>query len=337
MKNFLRFTLPLFLFLSLSCTISKPTVYYNNEIDSSIINEIKNIENEFLKSIREKKYINSNLYLSKTLSKNLQGADQFYDSVNSLLQNSESSTRDDYYIKSRSFSISSKNYIKIDSYKVSQNFNFKFDPIEVVNNKMFITLQKYTGPNNDYLLGFIYVKENDSWKIETFNIGFLSINKNDANNWMNTALINLKNNEMFNSLLCAEIANALKKPFPSVYYEYNQNGQQTQSPYEIIQNKFMKEYKMPFVIQSIKSKPVLFQTHIVIEGFGAVPIIKYKSNFDLENISSLKKEADELASFFKKTNPTMKNNFKHIVFRSYKKIPEATDVTNHFYGVVVKL
>lgn len=335
MKYLVRFFLLLIAFQLMYCsTKTTYTIDENSNIDSSIRSELKIVEDTFLKNIKEKKYDDANLLLLKLNHNKQQEVNQYYDTINSMLKNCELSTRDDYYINSISIKGSAKNLILINSNKLKQNLNFNFEAFEPLSNEMFITLQKYSSSKVDYLLTLIYIKDNNKWKINQFNLGVIAINKLDAKNWMEISQVHLNNNELFNAYFCAAISNALRKPFPLVIYT---EDMQIQTSYKTITDRISKEYELPFTVNSIKSKPQLFRVQVIIESFGAVPIIQYKSNIRLTDISSLKKEGDELAVYIKKVNPSIKKYFELIVFRAYSKIPESTDSNNYFYGIPVIL
>lgn len=327
MKKYIFCILTIILLFTTSCSPNGGTTmtYHNEDIDTQVRNEIIPVETAILTAIADKDL--------ELLKKN--SAENFLlntgDLSNGLTQLNEA-------IKDKALVDKDKFYFKTDeigTHEIMSTLSGDFPytiTITALNKESFISTLKTNTGVIDYLLTFVYTKEDKQWKLNGISIGDYTYGGKTALDYYNKAKESKEKSYMVPAALYANITNKLLRPAPFIQYK-NETEIITfgNALYEDINEEFKFPYKLK---ENSDIELIALDIHILTEDL--VPIVKYKTNIDLRKIEEIEKEANTMKDEVLSLYPGLKENFDKFLFQAFSEYPADPNKTYNFYGTIIE-
>ena len=312
-----------------SCNVGTYGSWINENIDSSIRNEIKELDDHLIQSVAENnsqalKKIMSDLLLEKSGNE----IDGIVNHMNKFIDNTEYRILDQYYVKSTSKGISNT---------VMSGVSGENDYIihyKAENEEMFISLLIIENGLDELLITAIYGKYPEGWKINIIQFGQIRINGMIATELYTEAkeqyekgyLVDAANN-MYLSSLVAKPANA--------FWQYQTENKMKEFFDEVVAEA-NKQYNFPLTLNNIDTKPQIIS--IAPQGMneGYFPMVNYLTELDLKDTLSLKIENDKVHEKIGEVFNGLDKDKKYIFYKAWNEIPDGKTPKPN-YGFIKEL
>lgn len=326
-----RVFISLFLFILLSCTDGTHSIStkLNSAIDSTIRNEVNNVVNTLLLSIKNGDSDTFKTTLSNKLLTVLGGkTDSVFGEMNNLFSEYDFEIFDEYYSKV------AKNGNN-NSFTIIPSLSEKSKLI--INNITFYSNESYNiflrSTNKDgiqYLLYLSLSLYNKKWKINVLQICDYSINEQNAVLLFEKS-IRLKNeNKTMSSAMFALAGNTLLRP--KEYLQYPDEPVYKKH-FESIIKESNTEYQFPI---KITEQFDLFSINIKLMQQGVIPVVAYTTTSSLKDTGKIEQEAQEISREVYKIMPDLETEFSLILFKAFSELPVKKDKKYNTYTTIIK-
>ena len=327
MRNVLLSILIIFTLFITSCSVGvgDTITQHNSEIDNTILDPIKILDDKVLESIKNNKPDEILEISSEDFKKNSGNIKEFIGSINESTKDKTFDYKDRYYcrvdkIGKYSFSV-----------ETSPNDSFYVN-LEAVSKDIFVSLIKSNSNSNDYLLSLVYIKEQNIWKLQSINVGEYSYDgMNAADLYEKAKLLDGKEYKV-PAALYSVLSSKLLHPAP--FLQYKNESEITNYNKKLLES-LKNDYTFP---QDLK-----YANNIKIYGFdvrdvkeGIVPVIKYTTNIKLSNKEAIEKEANDINNAVTIQYPGMKENFKFFLYEAFSEPPVDSKITYNCYRTKVE-
>jgi len=316
MKKY-RFIILFFLFHSIiSCQLNQNTTYKNDDIDSKIRNEIELLNKKVFECISQ----NSIDGLFNMLHSEFRNIDNYKSRLSSMFNYLNSNYTDPQLKKYNEFyTISSGEGERNVSFFSFTKDNF-FISLKAWSSEVYVSLYETNNFPRDILVALVYEKETDRWKIRNFHIGDRRIFGNTFSQWLQEAKNDKRNKKELPALLKVLAVQPLLKPAPFIEYVLDDS---TKEFIEGTTNGSFSSEFFPIKFPNIKSKPEIYsiQYRPIINTEEILPLFNYKTNFSLEDESSMQNEVNVMVENLKTIFPGIENQFSGLIFSATKEIP----------------
>ncbi|WP_133249958.1 hypothetical protein [Marinifilum breve] len=328
MKKLLLLTI-LIAFITQSCNLGTHSTWKDENIESSVRNEIRELDEKVLKAVTT----NNTTLIKSIMAKEL--LEKSGDNIDQLiLQASNIITSTDYRILNQ-FQV--KNTTTNIGNTVVSGLNAPNDYIiqyKALNKEMFVSLLIPKNELNEFIITNIYGKSPEGWKLNILQFGQYKINGQTAPELYSIAKDKLEKGHLVDAANSMFLCSLVAKP-ANQFWQY-QNEDQMKSLQEEILGKINEQYTFPLTINEIESKPQILTIHPqgVQEGF--YPMIEYLTTIDLKDTISTKLENNKLHSLIGKMFKGIDQDKDYILYKAFSQMPDGkTPVPT--YGFVKKL
>jgi hypothetical protein len=326
MRKYLICILIVTLFLTTSCSkgAGKTFTNYNEDIDIQIQNEIKSLETVILKAIADKDLGLLTKNSTETFIQSAGDLNNGLTQLNDAMKDMNIVEQDKFYFKTD----------QIGNYEITSLLSKSLPfivTISAYNEESFVSTLKSNSGVIDYLLTFVYTKEGTQWKLNGISIGDYTYGGMTAIDYYSKAKQFKEKNYMVPAALLANITNKLLRPAPFIQYKAEPD---IISFGNTLYEELNKEFKFPYKLKE-NSNIELIALDINYLTEGLIPVIKYKTDLNLDNITEIEKEANVIKDEVLNLYPGMKESFDQFLFQAYSEYPTDSNKTYKFYGTII--
>lgn len=301
--------------------------YKNEEIEQDLLDEIKVLDDMFIKSITTNDLSTLNEMLSSEMQQFFESNESALASFNDMLNGSEYSYFDRYYLKT--------NTTGKDTNVAMFSENNEY--VITINSKCEAFVSIILVPHGciDTLLFIVYERSNDGWIVTSVSLGdyrFHGMNAND----MFEKLIKLKEQgHLMSAFQYASCATILTRPAP--FFQYV-NEKEIKDEINELYSDLNNNYKFPYTLES--SNVYLYGASCINTQQTILPIIQYITEIDLndpDNVTAIEQEAytihDEVMNIF----PGFEEDFALFLYKAYNEPPTDPNKMYHAYSTLVDM
>ena len=302
--------------LIISCQINKNITYRNDDIDSNIRIEIETLNKKVFEDVSQ----NSTDGIFNMLHSELKNIVNYKSKLSSMVNYLNSNYSDLQPKKYNEFyTLSSGEGERNVSFFSFTKDNF-FISLKVWSSELYVSLYESNNFSRDILIALVYEKENNEWRIRNFHIGDRRIFGKTFSQWLIEAKNDKSNKEELPALVKILAVQPLLKPAPFIEYVLDDS---TKDFIEEIKNDCFSSDFFPIEFQNIKSKPEIYSIRYqpIINTKEILPIFNYKTNFSLEDESSMQNEVNTMVERLKTIFQGIENQFSGLIFSATKEIP----------------
>jgi hypothetical protein len=295
-----------------SCTLV-PGVRENDDIKSGKREEFHELNAMVLKHLRADNTKSLNSLLSKDEAK--RSISKLVDSISKQLKDNQYKLLDEYYVINK--------YADSDTIIATgpnvNRYGLKYP---------YVTFEEYFAyflpkrGDNKYMLGLIYGKYKDGWKVINLSLAPYTIggktgpelyqqarDDNDKTNYPGAA------QESAKAVLCIK---------PAPYWEYP--DKEDAQAFNKNVHDYLKYYPFPFVMFMISSEPMILSIGDKETPDGVYPMVAYMTHYDIKNTAAVKQENQEVSKQIARILPGLAKHYDRIYYSAYNEKP--TDKNN---------
>jgi len=327
MRNVFSSLLIIFTLFSTSCsaTVGDTKIQHNMEIDNATLDSVKILDDKVLESIKNNDSDKVLEISSEAFKNNSGNIKEFISNINKSVKDKTFDYKDRYYCKVNKIGKYSFSIKSLENNTLNVN-------LEAVSNDIFVSLIKSNSNSNDYMLSFIYIKEQDTWKLQSLDVGEYSYDGMTADDLYEKAKSFDNKGYIIPAALYSVLSSKLLHPAP--FLEYKNKNEITNYNKKLLDG-IKNEYTFP---QELKNA-----NNIKIYGFdvkgvkeGIVPVVKYTTNIELSNKEAIEKEANDINNAVNSQYPGLKENFKLFLYEAYSEPPIDSKKTYNCYRTGVE-
>lgn len=168
---------------------------------------------------------------------------------------------------------------------------------------------------DEYLITVLYTKIDNKWKIDEINAGQIGMYGKNANDFYKLGKESEDKGfgwDAFNHYNSAR--NLISPAEKLISYP---DAEDIISDFERMKAKVEYNYKMPYVLENIKTKPAIEEIRVIKNAEGIFPIISYTTKISVSDSVALAKEFKNVKAEIKKKYKGIDYNQKYIYYRAY--------------------
>jgi hypothetical protein len=299
-----------------SCTLV-PGVRKNDEIKSGKRDEFHELNASVLKNLKA----GDNTGLKNLLSGDEARKDthKLVDSISTQLKSNNYKLLDEYYVINK--------YADSDTIVASgpqvNRYGLKYP---------YVTFEEYFAyylpkqGENKYMLGLIYGKYKDGWKIINLSLAPYTIGGKTGPELYQQARDDYdKTNYPGASIAAAKAVQCIK---PAPYWEYPDKDDAYRFGHKV--SDYSRYFPLPFVLFMISSGPMILSIGDKETADGAFPMITYMTHYDIKNTAAVKQENIEVNKQIARILPGLAKHYDHICYSAYNEKPTGKNNPPHF-------
>ena len=302
----------------------------NEEIDESIRQEIHQLNSKIIDAInlKDKDRIMS-LYMAEYRdNKELSNIfDSVLDFLVPIVRNNEPKIFNEYYWSrkgiGRGTCIIPSHTDAGDKFVIS---------LEGKSNKAFVSLLTLETALKEYVLSFVYMKEDGEWRLYSLRSGVLKIAGKYVMDWYRDSKALYEKDFLIPALIRLYAIKKILRPAP--YFQF-QEEENIISLLNEIQDKTSKEYRFPMHLMKVENNPTIYFIQPNFMNNKFVPLVKYVTGFSIDDVENIKKEAHLMHSNFIELFPGITHGVEHILYQAFVEPPTDPKKLYKAYGVAV--
>jgi len=302
-------------------------VIKNIDIPDTIKSNIELLNNKIFKSIESR---NADLFYNEVISDKLKTKED--GSLKSfILQLSMSYDKKGYEIKDQFFipKIKEKQDLIITGEKDTE-YEYKLE-FGIGNADSYVSLLTFN--NETILLGLIYRKYDNEWRLHFFGAGYYKYRDKLSFDYYKTATTQLNKGYFVDAGLNAPLIKLLLKP--NQFYSYTKHDIMYNFV-DKVDSIVKSKYSFPVTIESIKTKPKVFLIELQEMKEGIFPMVNYVSTIPISNTKKLKNENDLIQKQIGILFPGLDKDKKYIFYSAHDRLPNKWDKME-VYGFVQEI
>lgn len=205
--------------------------------------------------------------------------------------------------------------------------------IERTGNEMFMSLLE-TQELQRLLLSITYVKQHENWKVYQVYIGSFKIAEKNAVQWHEEALVYYNQGYLVPAMLRMQMSSVCLNPAP--FLKYQKEGEIIEL-IEKAQAELKDEYSLPIHLSDIEGDPVIYYIKPKFVQQEIIPDICYVTSIKLEDINSLKEEANLMSPIVQHMFPGIDEGTTHILFTAFSEPPTDPNKKYAAYSTAVEV
>jgi hypothetical protein len=199
---------------------------------------------------------------------------------------------------------------------------------KAINKEMFISVGYLEDDLQSLALTMVYGKYDDNWKLNILQIGLLDIENKDAIDWYRLAQENFNKGNLVDAALDFTLVSQCLKPANQLWQyglesEINDFGQK-------VNQEVNKTYNFPITVETIKSKPQIFQVFPQGMSEGFHPSVYYVTALNLNDTTALSKECTEIHKNIGQVFKGLDRDKKYIFYRAFERLPTNNENVNNY-------
>jgi len=246
-----------------------------------------------------------------------------------------------YIMEADSYSIAKEFYIINSTENVSNtifsglsgDYDYIFHYL-ALNKEMYITMIVPKTEPDQMLITCIYGKYPEGWKINIINFGLYQINKMNAIDLYKEAQKKYKKGYLIDAANTMFLLQSCLYPATN-YMQYQLDGK-INDFYKSIQTEIKQKYVLPNELNTIQSKPKIFNIYPQRVVEGHFPMIEYVTQISLKDTLNLRKENDEIHKLIGKIYPGIDKDKKLLFYKAWSEMPNGITKVDT-YGFVKHL
>jgi hypothetical protein len=249
----------------------------------------------------------------------INGADLelFVEKVHKILKDDKITVLEEFHVKNTS--IGEKNILQGDGYTIS---------FAGINQETYLSLIECNmEPNTTLLMGLIYGKYENAWKINILQVGAYKYNGMTANDLYLKSKKQHSKGHIIDASNNIFLAQQLLKPLYEIL-TFNQETEITDFAKQVFSE--LSYLKLPYELDKIKSKPQILGFSPKILSEGIFLLIEYKTNLDISNTRALKEEYLKIFKQLKQEFKGIDQENNIILFRALEQIPDGKTPVNTY-------
>ena len=206
--------------------------------------------------------------------------------------------------------------------------------IQGKSNQLYVALLRSDGDLKDLLFSFIYMKEKDQWRLQTFHAGVIGVAGKTALEWFEEAKALSEKGYHMPVLLRLQIAASCLRPAPFIEYEKE----------EVIialineaRGALGQRDTLSIRLPEVETEPEIYYIEPQFVQTELLPLIKYVTKIPLDDVPALQKEVDAITRELESLFPGITKGVSHVIYKAFSEPP--TDPTKQYlsYGLTVEI
>lgn len=295
-----------------SCTFYSSGTWKNDNIEQNLKNKMEGLDANILEFLYQKDMEN----LKKMYSEVLLDYEEEHKFTQTIADFSSVIKSEERQIIDQFHTVNDKENVTT----IQPGDHYKFG-YKALNKETYASIFKIEGKyNSSYLVGVIYGKYDDDWKINVLRIGEYSLDGKNAETLYKISQRQYKKGHFVDAVNNMYLANQLMKPIKD-YWTYN-NHDEMESYFNNINKEIEDNFTFPIEVESIPSKPVILGVSPQLYEQGIIPIISYKSEINLNDSIRLRNEYLKLHDGIEDVFKGLKRENKHLIYKAFEEIPD---------------
>lgn len=311
-------------------------VLYSAEMKDDVRRPVEVLENKIFESLQKNDpTVMYNLYSTEAKKEHsLDDVKNGYESVRREMQNLTSQRFNDYYV---TFNTEGKTVDLTELTNVSipptpdENYllALKLQP-----KPSYISLYRTTTGVTDYLVSFVWVKEDSGWKLLWFNVGLYKLMGKSGHDWYLIAKQWAEQGYNAPAMMNLAVSTMLMNPAPFFSYQEQFNAM---SLVNTVQSNLVESVSFPLLFPQIKTKPQVYNVEPQLLREGLYPGIQYVTKVSLDDTAGLRKEAESLVPELELVFPGITKMASHVVFHAFAEPPTDPEKQYRAYTLTVEV
>ena len=180
---------------------------------------------------------------------------------------------------------------------------------------------------NKYLLSIIYAIYNYGWKVSSMNLGPYTINGKTAPELFKLAKENYDKKYLIDAV--NNMALAFTCVRPSDIWQYPDEPELHDFYVKVI-NEANEQYKFPFMLNLVPTKPMILKVYNQTNPDGAYPMVYYISRINLKDTLAIRKENEQIKKVIGTVMPGIDKNKKFVFYSAFNKRPSGNKTVDHY-------
>lgn len=309
--------------LFVQCSINDNGTKKNDQIDESVRNTIKGLNDQLIKDL-----VNNDIEgLKAIMSADLQAqvaADlaKMSTSLKDVFKSEKYETIDAYY------TVGLKNAPTLEHHskdRENNNYSFKY---KARSKDMYVSLLLPESLDNEIMVTAVYGKYGDEWKLNILRFGQYSYFKKLAPTYLKLSEESYKQGNLIDAVNHIILGKQCMEP-ASELFTYEKEAE-INAMHEKVMNDINAKYTFPITVDKVPSKPQIFRLlpHITEEGY--YPIIYYLSKYSLDDSLSLKVEYEGMRKEMGKMFKGIDTDTKYVYYWAFNEIPDDKKQVLHY-------
>lgn len=295
-------------------------VQYSSEITDDVRRPVEVLESRIFESLlKNDPTVMYNLYSAEAKEEqSLDDVKGVYETVRGEVQNLTSQRFNDYYI---TFNTEDKTVYPTDLTNVSippaQSENYLI-ALKLEPKPSYISLYRTTTGMADYMISFLWVKEDSGWRLQWFNVGLYQLMGKSGHDWYLTAKQWAEQGCDAPAMMNLSVSTMLMNPAPFFSYQEQFNAM---SLVNTVQSNLLERVSFPLLFPQVKTKPQVYNIEPQLLRDGLYPGIQYVTKISLNDAAGLRKEAETLVQELEAVFPGITRMASHVVFHAFAEPP----------------
>jgi hypothetical protein len=290
-------------------------------------------KNEDIKAGKREEFHQLNDQVLKSLKagdveglKSLRSADEAKQNISKLVDSiSKQLTTNDYHLLDE--------YYVINKYADSDTIIATGPNIDRYGLKYpYVTFEEYFAyflpkqGDNKYMLGLIYGKYKEGWKIINLSLAPYTIGGKIGPELYQQAREDYDKNNFPGAAQASAKAVLCMKPAP--YWQYP-DLEDARKFYTKTQG-YIKYYQFPFVLFTVRTGPMLLSIGDKETPDGVYPLVTYMTHYDIKNAVAVKQENQDINKQINRMLPGLVKHYDRIYYSAYNQMPTGKNNPPHF-------
>jgi hypothetical protein len=299
-----------------SCTLV-PGVRKNDEIKSGKREEFHQLNADVLKRLKTDDAAGLKKLSSKDEAK--QNITKLVDSISKQLSANNYQLLDEYYVINK--------YADSDTIIATgptvNRYGLKYP---------YVTFEEYFAyflpekSDNKFMLGLIYGKYKDGWKIINLSLAPYTIDGKTGPELYQQARDDYEKTNFPGA--AQEAAKAMRCIKPAPYWQYP--DLEDAGRFNTKAQGYIKYYQFPFVLFMVPTGPMLVAIGDKETTDGVYPMVTYMTHFDIKNTAAVKQENQEVNKQISRMLPGLAKHYDRIYYSAYNQMPTGKTDPPHF-------
>jgi hypothetical protein len=206
--------------------------------------------------------------------------------------------------------------------------------LEAVTGEMFVSLMDTPQEFHRYILGNVYVRQENGWGLYQSFLGSYTIADKNAVHWYEEARSYYEKGYLVPASFRMQLAYDCLYPAPYLKYE---DEKAVDDLMEKLTDEANDKYTFPVTLASIDSSPILYYIDPQFVQGNIVPHIKYVTSHPLTDATALDTEAEAMSPVVQELFPGIAEDTPHLVFQAYSEPPTDPNKLYDAYTTVVEV
>jgi len=183
-------------------------------------------------------------------------------------------------------------------------------------------------PNTRLMMGLIYGKYDEGWKLNICQIGEYKYHDLTATDFLAKSKEQYAKGHFIDAANNVFLAQKLANPVKNIFI-YNEK-EEIENSLNQLRSELGNKYSFPLEIATITSKPALLSFSPQLLNEGVIPVVDYQSNVPFQDTVALKTEYLEVAQFINEEFKGLMQENELIIFKAFEEIPDGKTPINTY-------